>query len=309
MTKSDVVRATAATAGPRSAIRVTLEPSAELLALLEAHPTGELRFGPAPDTATDGEHCTQTVQGMTSRSEHSRNHGCPHCGEDFSITCPNDSPAETRDIDVSCPYCDGPILVPVETDGGPESVEVGPAWDSLPPRRIRDRVRALMSEAPELKVEHAERIARLEDELADAREEARTDPVTGLLNERAHIADRAGTAHGVMRLPLLETVYDRCGQESGNQLAHDAARILRTTAKDRVRVYRIGNGKFAFIGDDGDTMKAVLAEIATEVKEASVTAARDVEGAPTSCASIDDFIDRHPKPHGLEVRMRRSRRS
>lgn len=302
----DVVRATAAKTGARSAFRVTLEPSAELLALLEAHPGGELRFGPSE--ATDGEN-VQTVQGVTSYSEHATNHGCPHCEEDFSITCPNDSPAETREMDVSCPYCDGPMLVPVATDGGPESVEVGPAWDALPPRRIRDRVRVLMGEARELSVKHAERIARLEDELADAREEARTDPVTGLLNERAHIADRAGSAHGVMHIPMLETVYYRCGQESGNRLAHDAARLIRATVRDRVRVYRIGNAKFACIGDDVDTMQAILEEIQADVKAASVTAPRDVEGAPGSCASIEDFIDRHPSPYGLKIRMRSRPRS
>ena len=106
-----------------------------------------------------------------------------------------------------------------------------------------------------------------------------------------------------MHLPIVAAVYDRCGRESGNRMARDAARIIRVVAENRVAAYRIGEAAFAFIGPDEPTVRAVLEAIASVVEDVLVTVPRDGEGAPAGAGSIQEFLDRHTRPHGLAVRM------
>jgi GGDEF domain-containing protein len=167
-------------------------------------------------------------------------------------------------------------------------------------------VRELLASHRDLPAAHAERIARLEDELAEAQRQARTDYVTGLLNERAHAADSEGRdlGHGVMIVPAVELVYDRCGQSSGNRIANDAARILRAAARDRVHLYRMGSAKFALIGPDVDVIKSVLEDIRAALAAATLSVARGDEVPPAGARNLEEHLDLHPKPFGLEVRMR-----
>jgi GGDEF domain-containing protein len=308
-----IARATVPHSGTGAAFRVTLEPSAELVAAMKAGMTVEVPTGSAAGTPTgDTQHST-SVPAFATRSEHATHHGCPHCRADFSITCPGESSGEKRDLTVSCPSCTRPVLAPVPIGVDPGSVEIGPVWQALPPRRIRDRVRALMAQHRDLSATHAERMARLEDELAEAQAEARTDFVTGLLNERAHTDDSKGSskessAHGVIQVPLVESVYRWCGQASGNQVARDAAAILRDTAGSQVRAYRMGTAKFALIGPS-QAVQAVLAAFSTELREATVSAPAAENGTKPSDLGIDEYLAHHPKASGLAVRIRAGQRS
>jgi len=199
MTELEVVKANAPRSQPRGPIRTIVEPSEELLAILQADPTADITFAADRGALADDKGNVTTVPGYAVWSEHAANHGCPHCAAE-------------------------------------------------------------------------------------------------------------GSGHGVMSIPVIVSVYDRCGQQSGNRIARDVARIIQITAGGRIRVYRIGTGKFAFIGPDKDTMRGVLAEINTELQAASVTVDENNEGALKGARSIEEFLERHSRPFGLKIRMRPRRR-
>src|SRR5262249_54100360 len=74
-------------------------------------------------------------------------------------------------------------------------------------RSVVRRVRPRSQEGPSPSPSHAARLAELEAEAALWRERARTDPVSGLLSERAHIDEApAGNGHAVIELPDVQAV-------------------------------------------------------------------------------------------------------
>jgi hypothetical protein len=128
-------------------------------------------------------------------------------------------------------------------------------WDDLlikegPVVIVEQRISELLKEDPSLLPRHAERIADLETEVSRWRHRALTDPITGLLSERAHIVDSevTGRGHLVMEIPDGQAVYDYCGQNSGNVFLRDiVAALLPEAARHEARFYRIGTAKLAAI--------------------------------------------------------------
>jgi hypothetical protein len=239
------------------------------------------------------------------------NFGCPDCGVDFSVayvcTTLNRDLDPDRDVDVSCPTCSGLVTVTAPQSLSLDDLAVGPPRTTAPSTKVLERARALRASDPSLSLEHSERIAALELERDDWQLKARTDFATGVLNERAHTEDTAVDAvkgHAVLEVPTVQTVYDHCGQFSGNQYARDAAGIIALAAGPDVRVYRLGTAKFALITADLQTARLAGQAVKEALRNAGSSFPRsEGDDTPDDAPTLEDFLARHPKPYGLKVRM------
>jgi len=160
------------------------------------------------------------------------------------------------------------------------------------------------------KTHDAERIVELESEVARWRESALTDPVTGLLNERAHLADApAGKGHAVTEIPDVLAVYDYCGQSSGNVFARDVAAALDAEAKRRqARLYRIGTAKLAAITANVPEAKALMEAFGPVLGNLTVTCVlpkqSSAEPQEMMWGSLVQFLEAHRDTFGATVRAR-----
>jgi diguanylate cyclase len=102
------------------------------------------------------------------------------------------------------------------------------------------------------------RIAELEAELARARKEAMTDPLTGCINRRGWdrllaAEDDRCTRHGldaiVVALDLdgFKAVNDRGGHEAGDEMLRRCARALRGCVRGHDVIARPGGDEFALL--------------------------------------------------------------
>ena len=110
--------------------------------------------------------------------------------------------------------------------------------------------------APEAQDELVERVRVLERELARARAEAITDPLTGCLNRRgweaALVSEHARcTRHALNAVVIavdldgFEAINARNGHEEGDDILRAAAKIVRGTVRAHDIVARPGGDKFA----------------------------------------------------------------
>jgi GGDEF domain-containing protein len=169
------------------------------------------------------------------------------------------------------------------------------------------RIGELVKEDPSLLPRHAERIAELEFEATRWRQRALTDPVTGLLSERAHIADApAGQGHAVMALPDVQAVYDNCGQQSGNVFLQDVVAALRPEAsKHEARLYRIGTAKLAAITVGVDEAAALMAALKLILDGLSITCALPAgrsADASVAASGLAHFLEQQEGTFGATVR-------
>ena len=147
--------------------------------------------------------------------------------------------------------------------------------------------------------------------------QARTDPLTGLLNRRAFLEevnrridrlDREQVPGTLMFVDLdnFKVVNDECGHEVGDQALVHAATLLRKTVRPADLVARLGGDEFALWLDGSDELTA--AERAEQLRlegPASFAAVLPPE-APTVSTSIG-IAARHPRgAETLEEVMRRA---
>jgi GGDEF domain-containing protein len=292
-----------------SFISTRINPSPELLSLLAANPGADLRLTHRGDEGSD---TTSTLQVPAFRLDFdavAENISCPHCAADFSVAYvgrarPGD---ESHDFIVCCPKCAERVIVVVPRSLEPDDVVVGPPRSVAPAADVLKRGRALRSADSSLTIGPSETIATLEMDRDSWRLKARTDAVTGLLNERAHIEDAEDEtcAHAVLHIPEVQGVYDECGQSSGNQYARDTARMIESAAGEGVRVYRIGTAKFAMIAADIESVRRATETVRAALRNA-VSSIAESGGSQSArdAPSLGEFLAQHPKPYGLTVRLR-----
>ena len=172
------------------------------------------------------------------------------------------------------------------------------------------RIGELFKEDPSLLPRHAERIAELEYEATRWRQQALTDPVTGLLSERAHIADApAGQGHAVMALPDVQAAYDNCGQQSGNVFLQDvAAALLAEASKHEARLYRIGTAKLAAITVSVEEAAALMSALKQVLDRLSITCVlpggRSADASVAAAGGLAYFLENQQGTFGVTVRAR-----
>ncbi len=141
--------------------------------------------------------------------------------------------------------------------------------------------------------------------------QARTDPLTGLLNRRAfreevlrhtHRADREGVPSTLMFLDLdhFKSVNDRLGHEAGDKVLERVAALLRGIVRPADLVARLGGDEFALWLGGTDHMTA--AERAEALRTAAPDALDEITGGTppritlsigiaTRAAGADEDID------------------
>lgn len=292
--------------------RTRINPSPELLSLLAANPGADLRLTHRADEGSDPNSTKHVPAFRLDFDAVAENISCPHCAADFSVAYVGraDPEAESQDIIVSCPMCAEGVIVVLPRSLEPDGVVVGPPRSVAPAADVLKRGRALRSADSSLTVGSSETIATLEMDRDAWRLKARTDAVTGLLNERAHIEDAEDEtrAHAVLEIPPVQAVYDECGQSSGNQYARDTARIIEGAAGEGVFVYRLGTAKFALIAPDIEVVRRA-AEAVRDALRSAVSSIAESEGSESArdAPSLEEFLAQHPKSFGLKVRLRRER--
>jgi diguanylate cyclase (GGDEF)-like protein len=118
-------------------------------------------------------------------------------------------------------------------------------------------------------------------------QQAQTDPLTGLLNRRAFLADIARRIDRLDRddqtgtlmfvdLDHFKAVNDRLGHEAGDQVLECTAKILRDTLRPSDLVARLGGDEFALWMDGADHMTA--AERAERLCQEIPRALREIAG-------------------------------
>lgn len=177
-------------------------------------------------------------------------------------------------------------------------------------QKVQERAAELMRESPSLAASHAERIAALEQEVELWRTHAFTDPVSGLLNERAHFAVREvrDKAHVVMTIKDVKTVYENCGQRSGNTFLGDIAAIIKEEAdKHGVQAFRIGTAKLAFLAESNPAAEAFVSELERVLGSVWVTCKIPRGTRPDHVcgagSALTKFLLTHEDPFGLDIRV------
>ncbi len=123
----------------------------------------------------------------------------------------------------------------------------------------------------------AYRISLLSRERDEAREQeiaarllADTDPLTGLLNRRAFLAQAIGRAHDQLLLVLdidhFKRVNETIGHDGGDEVLRVVARALRAAVPPHALVARIGGEEFAIVVPAADALRpgAVLERLRAE---------------------------------------------
>jgi diguanylate cyclase (GGDEF)-like protein/PAS domain S-box-containing protein len=140
--------------------------------------------------------------------------------------------------------------------------------------------------------------ARTLENLAEARERAAVDPLTGLANHRTfHERLRAeverARRHGrelslvLMDLDRFKRVNDTYGHQMGDRVLEHAARILQEETRTGELVARVGGEEFAMILPEADEAEAFRA--AERVRRAIAATSFPAVGAMTISAGVCDL--------------------
>lgn len=140
------------------------------------------------------------------------------------------------------------------------------------------------------------------EDLADARERAAIDPLTGLANhrtfherlrteiQRARRHDR-GLSLVLMDLDRFKRVNDEHGHQVGDRVLEHAARVLAAETRTGDMVARVGGEEFAMILPEADEAEAFLA--AERMRRAISEAAFPTIGRMTMSAGVCDLSQAH----------------
>ncbi len=147
--------------------------------------------------------------------------------------------------------------------------------------------------------------------------QARTDPLTGLLNRRSFLEevnrridrlDREGLAGTLIFVDLdnFKCVNDQCGHDVGDQALVQTASLLRNTVRPADLVARLGGDEFALWMDGSDELTAAERAERLRLDGPGALAAVLPPGAPTVSTSIG-IASRNPRGgETLEDLMRRA---
>ena len=147
--------------------------------------------------------------------------------------------------------------------------------------------------------------------------QARTDPLTGLLNRRSFLEevhrridrlDREGMPGTLMFVDLdnFKRVNDECGHDVGDQALVQAAALLRNTVRPADLVARLGGDEFALWLDGSDELTAAERAERLRLDGPGILAASLPPNAPPVSTSIG-IASRHPRAgETLEDVMRRA---
>ena len=147
--------------------------------------------------------------------------------------------------------------------------------------------------------------------------QARTDPLTGLLNRRAFLEevnrridrlDREQAPGTLMYVDLdnFKRVNDECGHEVGDQALVHAAALLRGTVRPSDLVARLGGDEFALWLDGSDELTAAERAERLRLEGPAAFAAALPHDAPAVSTSIG-IAARHPRAaETLDEVMRRA---
>ena len=147
--------------------------------------------------------------------------------------------------------------------------------------------------------------------------QARTDPLTGLLNRRAFLEEMARHIDRLDRedqpgtllfadLDCFKPVNDRLGHEVGDQVLVRTAAILRNTVRPSDLVARLGGDEFALWMDGADHMTAAerAEHLCTEVPRELREIAADGGPSPTMSIGIATRVAGSQEP--VDSLMRRA---
>ena len=147
--------------------------------------------------------------------------------------------------------------------------------------------------------------------------QARTDPLTGLLNRRSFLdelrrrvdrLDREGQVGTLLYMDLdhFKRLNDTCGHEVGDEALVIAATMLRATVRATDLVARLGGDEFATWMDGSDAMTA--AERAERLqRDAPAAFARELPAAATPLSISIGIAARQPgKGEDIDSLMRRA---
>jgi diguanylate cyclase (GGDEF)-like protein len=147
--------------------------------------------------------------------------------------------------------------------------------------------------------------------------QARTDPLTGLLNRRSFIEemhrrierlDREGLPGTLMFIDLdfFKALNDACGHEVGDEALTLAAQLLRDTVRPADLVARLGGDEFALWLDGSDELTAAERGERLRLGAPSYFARELPAGAPNLSMSIGIASRRAGDGEDLEVLIRRA---
>jgi diguanylate cyclase (GGDEF)-like protein len=150
--------------------------------------------------------------------------------------------------------------------------------------------------------------------------QARTDPLTGLLNRRAFLDDLTRRINRLARddqpgtlmfvdLDYFKSVNDRLGHEAGDQVLQCTANMLRDTLRPSDLVARLGGDEFALWMDGADHMTAAerAERLCVEVPRELRTIAGTEGPAPTVSIGIATRSGSSDEP--IDSLMRRADRA
>ncbi len=147
--------------------------------------------------------------------------------------------------------------------------------------------------------------------------QARTDPLTGLLNRRAFLEEVGRRIDRLQREQLpgtlvvvdldnFKAVNDGCGHDVGDQALVQAARLLRNAVRPADLVARLGGDEFAMWLDASDELTAAERAERLRLDAPGLFAAALPPGAPALSTSIG-IASRHPRAaEALDEVMRRA---
>jgi diguanylate cyclase (GGDEF)-like protein/PAS domain S-box-containing protein len=147
--------------------------------------------------------------------------------------------------------------------------------------------------------------------------QARTDPLTGLLNRRSFLEemsrrverlDREGMPGTLMFVDLdfFKTLNDACGHEVGDEALTLAAQLLRDTVRPADLVARLGGDEFALWLDGSDELTAAERAERLRLGAPGYFARELPAGAPALSMSIGIACRRAGDTEDLELLMHRA---
>jgi diguanylate cyclase (GGDEF)-like protein len=147
--------------------------------------------------------------------------------------------------------------------------------------------------------------------------QARTDPLTGLLNRRSFLEemnrrverlDREGLPGTLMFVDLdfFKALNDACGHEVGDEALTLTAQLLRDTVRPADLVARLGGDEFALWLDGSDQLTAAERGERLRLGAPGYFARELPAGAPALSMSIGIACRRPGDPEDLEVLMHRA---
>jgi hypothetical protein len=120
-------------------------------------------------------------------------------------------------------------------------------------------------------------------------------------------SDVEDRGHGVLEVPDIHVVYDRCGTRSGRVFARDIADALApVAAKHETRLYHLETPKFALLAPSVEVVQRTMEDIRLVLGD--LTKSIDLPGGTASTPgtrpprTLAELLDSAPSAFGATVR-------